>query len=44
MIPWYYGLQPGMDYSLAGHSPYGHKELDTTEVMELTAHTTTAVD
>ena len=32
------------DYSLAGYSPWGHKELDTTEVMELIAPTTTAVD
>ena len=38
---WYHGT---MDYSLAGYSPWGHKELDTTEVKELIAPTTTAVD
>ena len=43
MIPWWRAWQPtsvllpGESHgqrSLAGYSPYGHKELDTTEVTE----------
>ena len=39
---WYSCLENPMDrMSLVGYSPWGHKELDRTEVTEQTEHTCT---